>query len=69
MFWGFAGSKLRKILAGRDAFCWKRLRASKKARSSLFMDQMFMIEEKWIRTLEAAFSHMVAIFYFFAVLV
>jgi hypothetical protein len=62
LFWGFAGSKLRKILAGRR-FCWKRLRASKKARSSWFIYQIFMIEEKWIRTLEAAFSHMVAIYF------
>jgi len=34
LFWGFAGSKLRKILAGRR-FCWKRLRASKKGAQQL----------------------------------
>jgi hypothetical protein len=28
------------------------------------MDQVFMIEEKWIRTLEAAFFHMVAMVFF-----
>jgi len=46
-----------------DAFAGSVFVHLKKARSSWFIYQIFMIEEKWIRTLEAAFSHMVAIYF------